>query len=825
MSKRKKGQIPEENKEHGLSKANKCLRRKLTEGNDPEMPVQNFHSDNSSTKVIVSGTIQECQRNSLANMNTENLATDLDTSKASFERKEQDNMKVSVPLSQGGKLVPKFTKPRKTMTEKKEGNFGGAVTTGTEKGDCMDRNVTSTAKNYVENTVPSSQTPEAADSLVTKVKDAGDQVIIHCEKLSKRLDVKMQDEDKIGRINNDGANSGLADSCQGTGTASNLQESICEKEVSGNKDVDGLSLEPFKCQFVKEMSISMLADDSVTDHIKSTPHEEHLDTSNKCMDKNKAFHDITNSDDVKEANWAKNRSCKDASLTECMFSQTQKENNRTYFPLETGLSFLTPGEQGKHLNTSNLSRDGDTDVKKADQGLSYRSGETEEQNVICSNTEISEHEVTLCSSAVSEKGTDKQNLWSSGKPVEQNGMSKTASQSNPCTEETIVAEQNSVQGQNTSRKDVLDIQSMSIYLEKKADLSESKCEQVFETSDMFLPQPNEDVHSESSTISVQAVICSEETGRNKKESEMKARPAKSTTGSPDPEVPVLQTQKKNGSERLVSDTKQSEFIRCDLEPAEIREVLSDISQQNLTETAKAETNPTENSSADIYMEGKEEMVTCEDNKNKPAHEENGLSTVKVIPAPLVVDDPGREMNAGSEMQKSLLALGTGCSRNAPSGLDTMTQTCSPCTDSLSLDMEILSNSQLLGIFEFPPHKTSFLDNPHSPSKDKSDQCAVGEQSGIKTPVPAINLIYPNSDRNEMTEGICDPYKQEDATDVVCGLIKELSNLNRLIMSTHRDLDSFKRLKFRRNRQSGKLVPHSVSNVTSTLCTVKKKREI
>ncbi|XP_033029525.1 uncharacterized protein C19orf57 homolog [Lacerta agilis] len=821
MSKRKKAQIPEENKEHGLSKANKCLRRKLTEGNDPEMPVQNFHSDNSSTKVIVSGTIQECQRNSLANMNPEKLTADLDTSKASFERKEQDNMKVFVPLSQGGKLVPKFTKPRKTLAEKHEGNFGGAVTTGTEKGDCMDRNVTSTANNYVENTVVSSDcvvSSEAADSLVTKVKDAGDQVIIHCEELNKRLDVKMQDEDNIRRINNGGANSGLADSCQGTETTSNLQESICEKEVSSNKDVDGLSLEPFKCQFVKEISISMLAEDSVTDHIKSTPHEEHLDTSNMSMDKNKAFHDITNSYDVNEANGTKNRNCKDASLVECMFSQTQNENNRTHFPLEKDLSFLPPGEQSKHLNTSSVSRDGDTDVKKADQGLPYRRGETEEQNVICSSTEISEYQVTLCSSTMSENGTDKQNLWSSGKPVEQNGMSKTASQSNPCAEETIVAEQNSVQGQNTSSKDVLDIQSMSIYLEKKADLSESKCAQVFETSDVLLPQPNGDVHPESNTISVQAVICSEETGRNKKESEMKARPAKSTTGLPDPEVPVLQTQNKSGSERLVSDTKQSEFNRCDLEPVEIREVLSGISQQNLTETAKAETNPTENSSADIYMEGKEEMVTHEDNKNKPAHEENGLSSVKVLPAPLMVGDPGREMNAGSEMQKSLLVLSTGCSRNVASGLDTMTQTCSPCADPLSLDMEILSNSQLLGIFEFPPHKTSFLDNPHSPSKDKSDQCAAGEQSGIKTPVPAINLIYPNSSRNEVTEGICDQYKQEDATDVVCGLIKELSNLNRLIMSTHRDLDSFKRLKFRRNRQS-------VSNVTSTLCTVKKKREI
>ncbi|XP_061469835.1 break repair meiotic recombinase recruitment factor 1 isoform X11 [Rhineura floridana] len=121
-------------------------------------------------------------------------------------------------------------------------------------------------------------------------------------------------------------------------------------------------------------------------------------------------------------------------------------------------------------------------------------------------------------------------------------------------------------------------------------------------------------------------------------------------------------------------------------------------------------------------------------------------------------------------------------------------------------------------------QTSFLNNLHTHSKDKGDWCPAGEQSGIKTLASVVNLTYPNNARNEGTERICDPYKQEDATDVVCGLIKELSNLNRLIMSAHRDLDSFKRMKFRRNRQFGKLLPHSMGNVTSTLRTAK-KREI
>uniref|UniRef100_A0A2K6ENU9 Break repair meiotic recombinase recruitment factor 1 n=1 Tax=Propithecus coquereli TaxID=379532 RepID=A0A2K6ENU9_PROCO len=50
---------------------------------------------------------------------------------------------------------------------------------------------------------------------------------------------------------------------------------------------------------------------------------------------------------------------------------------------------------------------------------------------------------------------------------------------------------------------------------------------------------------------------------------------------------------------------------------------------------------------------------------------------------------------------------------------------------------------------------------------------------------------------------------EDATDVVRGLVVELSNLNRLIMSAHRDLEVFKRLGYRKAKLAGKApLPYS-----------------
>ncbi|XP_055555894.1 translation initiation factor IF-2-like [Falco biarmicus] len=55
-------------------------------------------------------------------------------------------------------------------------------------------------------------------------------------------------------------------------------------------------------------------------------------------------------------------------------------------------------------------------------------------------------------------------------------------------------------------------------------------------------------------------------------------------------------------------------------------------------------------------------------------------------------------------------------------------------------------------------------------------------------------------RGEEPEGLCPPAPRRDATDVVCGLILELSNLNRLVMSAHRGLAALRRPKPRRSRQ-------------------------
>ncbi|XP_043322821.1 break repair meiotic recombinase recruitment factor 1 isoform X1 [Cervus elaphus] len=72
---------------------------------------------------------------------------------------------------------------------------------------------------------------------------------------------------------------------------------------------------------------------------------------------------------------------------------------------------------------------------------------------------------------------------------------------------------------------------------------------------------------------------------------------------------------------------------------------------------------------------------------------------------------------------------------------------------------------------------------------------------------------PRADRGSLAEaqprtrvGIksCEAASMEDATETVCGLVMELSNLNRLIMSAHRDLETFKRVSYyRKAKPAGK----------------------
>ncbi|XP_054663749.1 break repair meiotic recombinase recruitment factor 1 [Grus americana] len=63
-------------------------------------------------------------------------------------------------------------------------------------------------------------------------------------------------------------------------------------------------------------------------------------------------------------------------------------------------------------------------------------------------------------------------------------------------------------------------------------------------------------------------------------------------------------------------------------------------------------------------------------------------------------------------------------------------------------------------------------------------------------------------RDEEPEELRPSAHGEDATDVVCGLILELSNLNRLAMSAHRGLEALRRPKPRRSRRPGTVPVHA-----------------
>ncbi|XP_044768964.1 break repair meiotic recombinase recruitment factor 1 [Neomonachus schauinslandi] len=117
-------------------------------------------------------------------------------------------------------------------------------------------------------------------------------------------------------------------------------------------------------------------------------------------------------------------------------------------------------------------------------------------------------------------------------------------------------------------------------------------------------------------------------------------------------------------------------------------------------------------------------------------------------------------------------------------------------ESPAMEPDFLPDSQIRDALESPDFEAS----PAQlfPTGTRLDSCWPGTS--------------PHADGGLLTElqlrtcvGIkaCEAARMEDATDTVHGLVVELSNLNRLIMSTHRDLEAFKRLSYRKARLAGK----------------------
>ncbi|XP_048343407.1 uncharacterized protein LOC125427888 [Sphaerodactylus townsendi] len=235
------------------------------------------------------------------------------------------------------------------------------------------------------------------------------------------------------------------------------------------------------------------------------------------------------------------------------------------------------------------------------------------------------------------------------------------------------------------------------------------------------------------------------------------------------EGPILQTKQgsQNRCEKLGPITKQSKFDMCDVRANEGRKALSkgDTDQQNLTQIPEVEIR-TENSPSSLFQVGEKEGKTVMGGENKLVCVEGCLSPAEVTPqleGALVKSDSSRE-NLGSKAQGSFLSTGSGSSISAQNNLDAVTQAGSPLEDPLSVDLEYMLDSQLHSPFE-----SNNLEHLHK-SLSPDDSCAA---SGTKS---VANVAPPNNARDEMIARVCDPAGEEDATDVVRGLIKELSNL-------------------------------------------------
>ncbi|KAF3829374.1 hypothetical protein GH733_003638 [Mirounga leonina] len=117
-------------------------------------------------------------------------------------------------------------------------------------------------------------------------------------------------------------------------------------------------------------------------------------------------------------------------------------------------------------------------------------------------------------------------------------------------------------------------------------------------------------------------------------------------------------------------------------------------------------------------------------------------------------------------------------------------------ESPAMEPDFLPDSQIRDALEAPDFEASPVQL--FPAGTRLDSCWPGTS--------------PHADGGLLTElqlrtcvGIkaCEAARMEDATDTVHGLVVELSNLNRLIMSAHRDLEAFKRLSYRKARLAGK----------------------
>ncbi|KAL1784391.1 hypothetical protein HispidOSU_011629 [Sigmodon hispidus] len=115
-------------------------------------------------------------------------------------------------------------------------------------------------------------------------------------------------------------------------------------------------------------------------------------------------------------------------------------------------------------------------------------------------------------------------------------------------------------------------------------------------------------------------------------------------------------------------------------------------------------------------------------------------------------------------------------------------------ESLAMELDFLPDSQIQDALDVPnvealPEQVTPQDFPAGNVPDLG--CTVPSPCLIRGTSKAVAKAQPRPATGTWAQEAC---KMQDATDTVRGLVVELSSLNRLIMSTHRDLEAFKRRK-------------------------------
>ncbi|XP_034648485.1 uncharacterized protein C19orf57 homolog isoform X1 [Trachemys scripta elegans] len=927
MNKRKE-ELSEGNNELNVSKAKRSLREnsQLTAENNFEIPVQPQSNDSKrKSKPTTAGTKQE--REEKSQENTEALAVNLQTSSNDEERKTTSELKqlsqakefISLPLSQNsaGKFVPVFVKPKKGLTETPERNDGEAAGFQTEQTlmmhklqgilesdlQCTDSNLA--CESSEADMQEAKFSPESFQLMGSKVQEAGDMVISHCQKCTgERLDVKTESQQKIKNISTEAAMVG--DSHQETGIASNLQEDNCDKNTfvelvplfpdtlchkdTGSHENRNLSLGSLEFPIEKDVSCSILTEYRISDGGKGNQNED-LNSCLENMDQKKPTEDeiaIKLGNFVKEEKETKHVHGEVIDLMDTSIKSKMESNlMKPQFLVDLNITkdkeknnSCTRG-RGEEQSSSDKGAEQNSpfkDGKAAEQNSLHSSGKTAEHSDLCSAGKIAERssskssgkttqQSSPCISAevvVEQRGnckvTEQSSPQSSGRVLEQKSLQssgKVAEQSSPHNSVRVSEKINSDKDRDISGKDFLSsTQSRIVDLKMDVEVTESKSIQATETTCLFCLQTEGCGHLECSNTSLQPAFYNGESYTGKEEAEKKSKTTIDTRADSDPNASTLlidnsficennqedditlEWWKENGSEEVRPGRKQSPFSICDSRPnaLEVKQSNTEIVPQAATQIPEAGIKSSPLSfGLPLNVKNNEEMVICEKNKMDPVSMENCLSPIDVLEQlerEKVIINHKRETDANSGVWKSLSAADTGLPSGALRDPSPVDQTCSPWEDALSLDLELLPDNPLQTVLkdnrvEFPLQQPFSVDRNCSPSIPESDLYPEREQCGPKTPVPIINVSYPNKlqPRVEMMEGGCDPTKEEDATDVVCGLIIELSNLNRLIMNTHRDLESLKRLKYRKSRQSGRFIAHALKGATNTLYSVKKWKEI